>query len=83
MVRKICDVELKKNSTPVIPGLKKFKSRQTEVKKNSRPGHIFPDPVIPINNERSLREQIIGTAMVSKRGFDNVTCDCSCSSYAL
>ena len=30
-----------------------------------------------------IREQIIGIAMVSKRDFDNVTCNWSCSSYAL
>ena len=31
----------------------------------------------------SIREQIIGIAVVSKRDFDNVTCDWRCSSYAL
>ena len=59
MVGKICDIEFLKKFNTRHSGVKKFKTRQPEVKKNSRPGHIFPDPVIPISNERSLRAKIV------------------------
>ena len=44
---------------------------------------IFPTVEKTGRKPCSVREQIIGIAMVSKRDFDNVTCDWSCSSYAL
>ena len=43
MVRKICDVEFKKKiQHPSFRGKKKFKTRQTEVKKIQDPVIFFP-----------------------------------------
>ena len=44
---------------------------------------IFPTIEKTGKKPCSIREQIIGITMVSKRDFDNVTCERSCSSYAL
>ena len=54
MVRKICDVEFLKKFNTRYSGVKEIQNPSDRGEKNSRPGHIFPDPVIPINNERSL-----------------------------
>ena len=42
MLRKICDVELRKKFDTRHSGLKKFKTRQTEVKKIQDPVIFFP-----------------------------------------
>ena len=44
----------KKIQHPSFKG-KKIQNPSDWGEQNSRPGHIFPDPVIPINNERSLK----------------------------
>ena len=56
---------------------------QGTVKPTSEYNIIFPTIEKTGRNPCSVREQIIGIAVVSKRDFDNVTCDWSCGSYAL
>ena len=44
---------------------------------------IFPTIEKTDRKPCSIREQIIGIVMVSKRDFDNVTCIWSCNVYTL
>ena len=45
--------------------------------------HYFPTIEKTEGKPCSIREQIIGMAMVSKHDFDNMTYDWSCNIYAL
>ena len=53
------------------------------IKDTSEYNIIFPTVEKTGRKPCSIREQIIGIAMVSKRDFDNVTYDLSCNIYSL